>query len=427
MNRLLFFSKELPVPHRRFRQYYHAADPSARLALVGAALIQWIILFFAPGPSPRSVWYLALVACLLTGVAATGKIPARYASWFTAGTYTTLLAGFLLFNLTTGSCEARAMGIVAAVIVMMLGCTLRIPKYVFHLINLAAGMVIAIIVNGHAHEDQLFALYMVAFGITVLTTWALEKTARDGYTALVLLEEERQHLKALKEKLEKSDTLKSKLLTIVAHDLKGPTKNTAAMLQLLNAGDLSKDEFNEQIKKLEMHMQGNLLLLENLLRWSMTKIDKRQQLIETDLRLVVQECVDLMMEAAARKENRVINAIPPVRIVTDPEIVKMIIRNLLSNAIKFTHRGTITCSYDATDWHHRITVRDTGVGMPGEKVQQLFDWAQRTSTRGTHDEKGAGIGLLISGEFLESLDGSLQIDTHPGVGTAVSIGLKRVP
>jgi signal transduction histidine kinase len=289
----------------------------------------------------------------------------------------------------------------------------------------ATGLILAIFLflSSNAHDRFIhFPILISAAVITVLYISSTEKILKDNYTTFILLNDERKNLKNIKEHLEDSDSLKSKLLSIIAHDLKGPTDNVAYILELLNSQKITQDEFGIHVGKLRAQLQGNQLLLENLLKWSLIKTDKNANLTKVNIREVVEECIGLLREAADRKGNVIFNKVEHTIVLTDPDIIKMVVRNLLSNAIKFTQQGKVTCSSTYSDDNlFSIIIEDNGRGMEKESADRLFNWNRRLSTPGTSNEKGSGIGLLVCAEFLRSLDGTLEFYTTPGKGTSVTI------
>ena len=99
----------------------------------------------------------------------------------------------------------------------------------------------------------------------------------------------------------------------------------------------------------------------------------------------------------------------------------LVIRNLLSNAIKFSHEGAeIIVSYTKVESNHHILIKDFGVGMSDEFLKRLSVGMSESSV-GTGQEKGTGLGLELSREFLIALNGSLEIRSQKGKGTEVDI------
>jgi signal transduction histidine kinase len=277
------------------------------------------------------------------------------------------------------------------------------------------------------HHDLFihFPIFASAVVVTVLSISSTERILKDNYKTFILLNEESNNLKSVKEELESSDELKGKMLSIIAHDLRGPTNSMSAILQLLNSNKISQSEFDEHSKKIQNQIQGNQILLENLLRWSLLKMDNKINITEVDIHDLIEECVELVRGSALLKGNEVLNRIDSMVISTDPDILKLVIRNLLSNAVKFTEKGSIICTNKISDSRLTIYIKDTGIGMTKERADQLFNWKRRISTAGTKQETGSGFGLLISQEFLEMLGAKMEIKTALGQGTTIEVILRQ--
>ena len=113
-------------------------------------------------------------------------------------------------------------------------------------------------------------------------------------------------------------------------------------------------------------------------------------------------------------------------VVADKKMVNTIIRNLVSNAIKFTPEGgKITITGKEVDSKYEISVQDTGVGIPEDKLDKLFDPAGNHSTLGTKKEKGTGLGLILCKEFVEVHNGELSVESEVGKGTTFSFTLAK--
>lgn len=425
--RRIFFSEEISTLQTGFDEFYTRSSLSAiRIGLVCAILLTCLFGLVDPSYVQLTIRFAIILPALIATYLYTYSVQfLRGGQWSLASCYFIVSAGFICMIYFTPEPEpAREIYSMGLTLCIIGASAVRIRTRKIVVTSILIIILYYLALTNFVHKATHVAMLSSAILITWLSTASTERILKDNYTNFVLLDNERKNLKKIKEKLENSDTLKSKLLSIITHDLKGPTKNTAAILRLLNSGAITQEEFLEQLRKLEIHLHGNQILLENLLKWSLTKIDSKTNRELVNTRELVEECIQLMSEPASRKGNQIVNKVEPVLIKTDPDIVKMIVRNLLSNAVKFTEQGIITCSNQVAEDQHILTVSDTGIGMSQDYVDRLFDWSRRVSRAGTGDEKGSGIGLLISGEFLESLGGNMQIKTAPGKGTSVSIGLK---
>jgi signal transduction histidine kinase len=131
----------------------------------------------------------------------------------------------------------------------------------------------------------------------------------------------------------------------------------------------------------------------------------------------------LLENHAENKQIKLANEVPSDTLVfADEEMVTTVIRNLVSNAVKFTKSGgTITILAKIIDGAVITEVRDTGVGIPKERMKQLFKPDVNHSGVGTDGEKGTGLGLIICKDFVEKNEGEIWVNSTPDEGTSFYI------
>ena len=215
---------------------------------------------------------------------------------------------------------------------------------------------------------------------------------------------------------------KDKFFSIIGHDLRSPFNSMMGFAGLLNN---EFDEFSTKEKKkfigiIYNGLQNTLKLLDNLLYWAQSQKGtiayKPEQL---NLLFITKEISELLTQSLENKSIKLINRIPEnIYINADKNMIATIIRNLLSNAIKFTNKfGEITINTfllpnEQQNQFVGISVTDTGVGIPKEKQYSLFDIAENTSTPGTENEKGTGLGLILCKEFVEKHGGEIWVESE---------------
>ena len=122
---------------------------------------------------------------------------------------------------------------------------------------------------------------------------------------------------------------------------------------------------------------------------------------------------------------------PGIKILTDENMLRFILRNLLTNAIKFTKMGGIAVDAILSDEALLVKVEDTGIGMPAVLLPLLFHGQKKISRKGTQNEMGAGLGLSLVKEFIEKMNGSIRAEGVEGRGTAITFILpvkdKNIP
>lgn len=162
----------------------------------------------------------------------------------------------------------------------------------------------------------------------------------------------------------------------------------------------------------------------NLLEWARSqtgKISFNPEYLE--LHQIIDETMFVMDSTARRKGVRIQQQLPAnVPVFADRQMLSTILRNLVSNAIKFTPEGgSVTLKAVRTDHYTFLSVTDTGIGIAADRINKLFRIDTNTSTLGTADEEGTGLGLILCKEFIEKHEGSIQVESEPGVGSKFTI------
>lgn len=234
------------------------------------------------------------------------------------------------------------------------------------------------------------------------------------------------------EKLQEVNAAKDKFFSIIGHDLKGPLNSLTSFSGLLmnHTDSLSKEEIRMVAKDLDKSLKNLFALLENLLEWSRAQTGGIEFTPEIfDLNTVVEENKALLQAQASQKEIEIqFEHNGPLSVNAHKHSVNTVVRNLMSNAIKFTKPGgTVTVSAQAGKGEVLVAVADTGVGIPSEVKNKLFRLDTKHSTKGTADEKGTGLGLILCKEFIEKNGGSIGVDSEEGKGSTFyfTIPLKK--
>lgn len=255
------------------------------------------------------------------------------------------------------------------------------------------------------------------YSVNVYPLHILRKQGEGTISLIVDITEKERHL----EQIAQLNQSKDQLFTIVSHDIRSPL---ALQYQLIELLEEDRDRFNadhrETIGLLGEQIRHTFGMTNNLLEWFRSQREDlilRPQLLE--LSHVVEECchvLHLQSEAKHISMKHTIALGTPV--IADREVLGLIIRNLLSNAIKFTRTGgSVHVSAQLSEDMVVISVRDTGVGMEEEQVRQLFDEKLLHSAPGTMGEKGVGLGLLVSRQFVQRIGGSMWVESKLGQGS----------
>lgn len=231
-------------------------------------------------------------------------------------------------------------------------------------------------------------------------------------------------------KLKELNDLKDKLFSIIGHDLKNPIHIINGFSELIanNIESCQKEKiikYNSQI--LESSHQVNALL-DNLLKWSMTMSQNTQmQQREVSPYAMADTCINTLTGNIKNKELLIENTIPAVlKAFADENMISTVIRNLLSNAIKFSkEKGAITIGAYTERQRVIVYVKDSGKGIEEERMHKLFSVTKNKSTEGTAGEKGAGLGLLISKDFVELNKGKIWVESEVGKGSTFYFSLPK--
>ena len=232
-----------------------------------------------------------------------------------------------------------------------------------------------------------------------------------------------ERILAQEEELKEVNASKNKFFSIIAHDLKNPFHGMIGFASLLKEyyESLSDEERIDYINILFDSATSTYKLLENLLQWANTQTGKIQFNPDyVDLNSLYEEVLLILRTLAEKKDIEIKSNIPFNTIVyADAQMVLTILRNLLTNSIKFTHRnGLIEVSTSPKGKMIEVCVRDTGVGMPEDVANNLFKIDRKNKSHsGTEDEKGTGIGLFLTKEFVQKHGGEIWVESVPNEGS----------
>ncbi len=222
-----------------------------------------------------------------------------------------------------------------------------------------------------------------------------------------------------KKELEELNAIKDKLFSIISHEFRSPLNSLKGTLALLKVGALSDDELNAISKELTDKINSTSIFLDNLLNWAKSQMQGiNPKPIDLDLYEMAEENIKLLNSMGEKKKVRIENNIPEKSIVTvDPNMLNLIFRNLISNAIKFSMSGgAIKINSEVNGKLIKISVSDSGIGMAEENIKMLFQ-VQSFTTRGTANERGTGLGLYITKNFIESNGGTIWVESEEGKGS----------
>lgn len=245
-------------------------------------------------------------------------------------------------------------------------------------------------------------------------------------TYMMLAKQKEDQLIAKSVELEKSQHHRDLVYSIIAHDLRSPIYSLMGVSELYFK---SYDEFDDDhkkdfVKSIHDSLSRLHVLLNNLLDW--TKIQSGNlplKMEQVQLNKLVENVIELLKEQASKKNIHISNSIPRNMIINaDSYMISTILRNLINNAIKFTPlNGKIYISAQANIKTYDIYVRDTGIGIPNDKVDKIFNPESDYTNIGTNNEKGTGLGLKLCNDFILAMNGKMTVVSKKEEGSTFSI------
>lgn len=222
--------------------------------------------------------------------------------------------------------------------------------------------------------------------------------------------------------LVEANAIKDKFFSIIAHDLKNPlsTLLSYSLALVKNFERLETEKIKKGINSLNISAGRAYNLLSDLLMWARSHSGKMEyKPEEIDLGHMAKENVELLHDRAKEKSIYISSEINEgLLIYSDKNMVSTVLRNLLTNAIKFTsENGTVKVSSEVEGDNLKITVRDTGIGISEENIENLFRLDTFYRTLGTDNEKGTGLGLILCKEFIDILKGEIWVESEPDKGS----------
>jgi signal transduction histidine kinase len=227
-----------------------------------------------------------------------------------------------------------------------------------------------------------------------------------------------------------SDTisLKNRIFSLIAHDLRSPVVNILYMLNLLKEKEY-KEKYDSFANSSIQYAQLVISLLENMLVWGRGQEDKIKFSPERrDLADIILTNLSIFKETADNKEIAVnFTQVGSSIAYFDKDLLDIIIRNLLSNAVKYTHRGgrISILLKDRTNTGEDILLKicDNGIGIPETKMKYIFTSTEIESTPGTEKEKGTGLGLKLCQDLVKLNNGTITVESKENEGTCFIITL----
>lgn len=240
------------------------------------------------------------------------------------------------------------------------------------------------------------------------------------------IELQNEEIQSQADSLHTINQLKSKILSVISHDLRAPINNLYSLLELVTKNIMTPEEFGELSIKLKSNLNVTQRTLENLLNWSLGQMEGIKTIpIAFNINSVIEDVAHLSEEAANRKQilfkkdGKV-----PLFVMADVNQVHLILRNLFNNAIKFSkHESEVIITVEVRNKSCYVYIQDKGIGMTQAEIEMITTSNEYFTKTGTDQEKGTGLGLLLCKEFIKRNSGEFFIESKLKEGTLVTFSL----
>ncbi len=288
----------------------------------------------------------------------------------------------------------------------------------------------------------LVVVILLILGLAVGYYFKLKFTKRKNQE----LEKSEELLREANSQLKELNSTKDKFFSIIAHDLRNPLGSLKVITELLddNFDMINETDRREFVTEMRFSSKQIYELLENLLTWARSqsgRIEFKPDYI--NIHFMVASLFNLLNNQASKKNINLISEIDNNLLIwCDPNMLNTVMRNLISNAIKFTNTNGIVkvsagiidrkslensgINLQKYDKFVEIKVADNGVGISENDINGLFRIDVAKSTIGTSKEKGTGLGLIISKEFIDKHEGIIRVESTQGIGTEFIIVLPLI-
>lgn len=241
-----------------------------------------------------------------------------------------------------------------------------------------------------------------------------------------ILTEKNNEIQQQRDKLDETNKVKNKLLSIIGHDLKAPLSSLNGLLNLIKNKIANAEDLETILPKLIENFDTTSNLLNNLLNWTRSQMEGYTLEFEVfDIHELVTKALD---NAKFRMEDKGITYEvqgDSTLVFAEEHMIEIVCQNLIANAIKFSEADSKIKITIVVDEEVCLSFKDSGIGISQDRINFLIDNSTFSSTVGTNNERGSGLGLIICKDFLEKNNSKLSITSEEKKGSTFSFCLPR--
>lgn len=234
-----------------------------------------------------------------------------------------------------------------------------------------------------------------------------------------------------KEKAEEASRLKSNFLSNMSHELRTPLIGILGYSEIM-MNELANSNYGEMATTI--YQSGSRLLETLNMILTLSKVESEKvnlNLTDVSLTELVDE-VRILFDSVAKKKNIELKSIYPTEglsVKTDPKIIREILNNLVNNAVKYTEKGSVLIEVKRNELTGEVMIRikDTGIGIPKDKLDVIFEEFRQASEGLARNFEGTGLGLSITKKFVQLLGGKIFVESQVGIGSVFTVVLPYNP
>ncbi len=269
--------------------------------------------------------------------------------------------------------------------------------------------------------------FLIALSVLMLILFAVfyyyfnknKQISKDLSLQYKLLEQQKQELTRL-------NNVKDRFFSIISHDLRNNLTTMKLYFDLVSNKNYVAKKNSDLTNEIAMSVQNNIDLLENLLVWASAQIKGIPLKVEhIKIHKLVDQNIKILNSSSNQKNISLLNLTDENELAyADLNMVNLVLRNLISNAIKFTKSGgEVSISTEIENNYLKVSVIDNGIGISKDKLKIMFTQHADSSSKGTANEKGTGLGLLLCKDFIEKNGGEIWAESEEEKGSCFNFTL----